>query len=91
MKGCCYTVESINKGEKKVRINGFEYNEQELIGTFEPSYCTTVHCKQGDTIDGDYCIFDTNRVISFKMAGWDKWLYTALSRCTKWKHINIIR
>jgi len=89
VKGCSYTVESITKDEMKANIKGEIYNEEDLINLFEPGYCTTVHCKQGDTITRDYCIFETDRVISCNSSS-DKWLYTALSRCSHYSNIKIV-
>jgi 5-methylcytosine-specific restriction protein A len=57
--------------------------KSKLTTLFYPSYCTTTHKSQGDTIDGIYTIWEWEKMTK-------ELRYVALTRGTKMSNINII-
>jgi len=92
VKSCFYNVEhvGVDCGENIAIVNGVWYTEESLLGYFRVSYCTTTHVRQGDTIEGEYFIWDVERILHSKPSGWKEWLYTAITRCTHHSNIKIV-
>ena len=73
-----FKLVSLDK-KKEVIVNIFEFFNYFAVG-----YAMTVHKSQGQSIDEPFTIWETkNPRVN------EKWLYTALTRATKFEYINI--
>lgn len=83
-----FVVQCFDK--KKVIIKNsrhcLEITREELMKSFKPYYAITVHKAQGDTFDFPFTIYEY-RTLHKKGSNF---LYTALSRSTSIKHINLV-
>ena len=83
-----YIVTNINKNKIEVKScieldKVLKFSQKDFAINFNPAYAVTIHCSQGCTIKEPYTIHEFKRLNS-------RLRYTALSRATKFEHINIL-
>ena len=83
-----YIVTNIDKNKIKVKScieldKVLSFSQKDFANLFYPAYCITIHCSQGCTIKEPYTIHEFKRLNS-------RLRYTALSRASKFEHINIL-